>query len=102
LKLRNSAAVSVEPERETPGIKAPICAIPTINASRRRISLTSRVCRARSSAAASNTAITTQAMPITINPRSGELQAFKVDDNARPAMQIGMVASTIATASLNH
>ena len=102
LKFRNSAAVNVEPERDTPGINAPICATPTIKASRRRIWLTSRVCRARSSATASSTAITTQEMPITISPRKGELHAFKVDDNARPAMPIGTVASTIATASLNQ
>ena len=38
---------------------------------------------ARSSATASSTAITTQEMPITIRPRNGELQAFKVEDRAR-------------------
>ena len=34
-RSRNMAAVSVEPERDTPGMSAPHCAMPTINASLR-------------------------------------------------------------------
>ena len=34
LKPRKSAAVNVEPERDTPGINAPTCAIPTTRQSR--------------------------------------------------------------------
>ena len=92
------AAVKVEPERDTPGISAPICAIPTSIASTSDTSLTVRRCRARTSAMARRIAMATQAQPITPRPRSGEGQAFNTPASAKPAMPIGMVASTIQTA----
>lgn len=102
LKLRNKAAVKVEPERETPGINAPTWARPTIRASRRRIWSMSRRCRQLNSAPASSTAITRHDTPITISPRSGELQVLSSGDSATPKITMGMVARMIATASLNH
>ncbi len=102
LKPSQSAAVRVEPERDTPGISAPICAMPTVIASASDTSSMVREWRARSSAIASRTAITMQAQPITLRLRSGELQVFNTPASAKPAIPIGIVPSTIHTASRKY
>ncbi len=101
LKFRNNAAVSVEPERDTPGIKAPIWAMPTINASRKRISPTLRWCRQVSSEIAMRLAITMHEAPMTLRLLSGESHALSIDDKAMPTTPIGIVAKMMATARRN-
>lgn len=65
LRPRKSAAVSVEPERDTPGTKAPTCAIPTVSASESVVSSNVRIWRAIISANASSSAMASEDAPIT-------------------------------------
>ncbi len=82
------AAISVLPERETPGMMANAWAQPISSASRSVISSNSRTWRARRSTTASSRATTTSAVAITHSERSEPSMACR---KATPAMPAGMV-----------
>ncbi len=85
LKPSISAAVKVEPERETPGMSAPVWARPTMSASAMR-----RLVNGAPNAApkfrrsTSSAPITRQVQPMTLTARSGELQVLRSLASVRP------------------
>jgi hypothetical protein len=88
-KTESKSCGNVEPERDTPGMSAPTCAMPTsIGSIKVELSII-RFWRARTSAIPRRTAIATQAQPITLTFRRGELQAFNTLANNSPAAPIG-------------
>ena len=95
LKPSASAAVRVDPDRETPGMRAPTCASPTSSASTNDAFSTLRRWRASISVRPIKTAIAMQAQPITGNARRGELQVLRLSDSRIPASTLGIVARAI-------
>src|ERR1700730_16525287 len=77
-KVQVRLAIRVEPERETPGIRAPTCAMPTTRQARPPRRSRGRGRRAATPAIASSSSVTMQATPTTTRLRSGEPQVLGV------------------------
>ena len=91
------AAVRVLPDRETPGIKARVCATPTSHPSRTTTSESTRRRLPQRSASPSRRPITMETTPIDVRLRRGD--SSKLGTNSlmpKPATRIGRVPQRIA------